>query len=450
MTGAQTDYTKVCFVIMPFGKKKVGDKQVDFDTVYGQVFAPAISETILPEGGSLEPRRTDQDFFSGHITVEMFAYLEYSRFALADISGLNANVFYELGVRHRAHQAGTAIFRQTGSPIPFDITSIKAFDYEYEPVEQAEKSRELITRVLMESLAYNRLDSPVQVALAAQRARATQPGRTDNLETLLRDAENAIRAQKWQEAIARYREAIRLDPANFGLRLKLGLFLKDRGDWEGALSEFTAAVDASPRYADALREKGIAENKLYLKRNQPAGMPTGEESLRQAISLNPVDYDALASLGGILKRQRRFPEALAQYREATRVSRGHSYPLLNELVLRGRQEGKLALGEDYRFFLARAERSLRAQVADHPPINAPWSCFDLSLILLLEGKKDKSLRTLDEGLFSCIAAWQPETYRHTLQLLVEGGVQLQGLDEALAKLDKAANLLAMSEPAPPG
>ena len=43
----------------------------------------------------------------------MFHYIEYSRFALADISGLNANVFYELGHRHRVHEAGTVIFRQT-------------------------------------------------------------------------------------------------------------------------------------------------------------------------------------------------------------------------------------------------------------------------------------------------------------------------------------------------
>jgi hypothetical protein len=46
----------------------------------------------------------------------MFEYLEYSRFAVADISGLNANVFYELGARHRARESATAIFHQTGAP----------------------------------------------------------------------------------------------------------------------------------------------------------------------------------------------------------------------------------------------------------------------------------------------------------------------------------------------
>ena len=99
------DYSKICFVIMPFGKKPVGDRTVDFDKLYDDIFVPAISAVPLPEGGKLEPRRTDKDFFTGDIKLEMFQYLEYSRFALADISGLNFNVAYELGTRHRARES---------------------------------------------------------------------------------------------------------------------------------------------------------------------------------------------------------------------------------------------------------------------------------------------------------------------------------------------------------
>ena len=65
---------------------------MNFDKLYDDIFVPAISLVSLPEGGKLEPRRTDKDFFSGDIKLEMFQYLEYSRFALADISGLNFNM----------------------------------------------------------------------------------------------------------------------------------------------------------------------------------------------------------------------------------------------------------------------------------------------------------------------------------------------------------------------
>jgi hypothetical protein len=59
------NYSNICFVIMPFGKKPVGDRKVDFDKLYDNIFFPAISAVSLPEGGNLEPRRTDKDFFSG-------------------------------------------------------------------------------------------------------------------------------------------------------------------------------------------------------------------------------------------------------------------------------------------------------------------------------------------------------------------------------------------------
>src|SRR2546423_1678590 len=111
---------------MPFGEKEVIDDQgrrrmVNFDAIYDRVFEPAIHAATLPEHGNLEPCRTDRDFFAGDISQDMFEYLEYSRVALTDITGLNPNVLYELGVRHRARPAGTIIFRQPAAKIPFDI-----------------------------------------------------------------------------------------------------------------------------------------------------------------------------------------------------------------------------------------------------------------------------------------------------------------------------------------
>src|SRR5688500_3244569 len=158
------DYTRTCFVIMPFNEKDVvNDKgvtrKVNFDVIYDGIVEPAIRAVTLPEGGTLQARRTDKDFFASDISQDMFEYLEYSRIALTDLSGLNPNVMYELGVRHRARQAGTVIFRQLGAKLPFDISQIKAFPYEYEPEAAARESQALITRVLTESLELNRIDS---------------------------------------------------------------------------------------------------------------------------------------------------------------------------------------------------------------------------------------------------------------------------------------------------
>ena len=434
------EYRNICFVVMPFGEKQILDasgkpRSVNFDLIYDEIFATAVSDALLPEGGHLEPHRTDKDFFSGDIGQEMFDYLEYSRVALTDITGLNPNVFYELGVRHRARQSGTLIFRQLDAKIPFDINQIKAFPYEYEPEEQARESKRVITRVLNESLLENRIDSPVQRALIVQRQERSF------IESDLRDAENAIRVQDWNKAISAYTKALAADPKNNLLHLRLGLLLKDHRTWQEALEQFNEAVAAAPTYTEAYREKGIAENKIYHSAKNAAGLPDGINALREAVRLNPDDYDALASLGGALRRAGRIPEALEKYERAVEVSHGHSYPLLNALKLRAQLSHKLDIDSKLRFQLDRAERSLRAQVASQPPYDAPWSFFDLAEIRLYSGDRDEFLSLAAKGVDHAARKSQVETFQQTLQSLLNSGVRIPGLEEGLEMLAQKVNFL---------
>src|SRR5262249_54433796 len=113
----------------------------------------------------------------------------------------------------------------------------------------------------------------------------------------------------------------------------LGLLYKEQGKWDKALQEFIKATELSPGHSDAFRERGVAENKIFVGGRGPADQPTGENSLQKAVELNPEDFDAFASLGGVLKRQQRYEESFKAYRQATDLSDGDPYPLLNELKL---------------------------------------------------------------------------------------------------------------------
>lgn len=53
------DYANICFVVMPFELKDWGSRKVNFDMLFAEIFAPAILAPGLPEGGKLEPHRTD-------------------------------------------------------------------------------------------------------------------------------------------------------------------------------------------------------------------------------------------------------------------------------------------------------------------------------------------------------------------------------------------------------
>jgi tetratricopeptide (TPR) repeat protein len=437
------DHDKTCFVVMPFGKKGVVDENgtprtVDFDDIYEAIFQRAAAVVRMPAaegGGVLQVRRTDKDFFAGNISVEMFHYLEYSRIALVDITGLNPNVFYELGVRHRARQAGTVIFRQVAAPIPFDIKQIKAFPYEYDPEERAAEARTLITRVLTESLEQNRPDSPVRAALAVQRTEHVE------IEDRLRQAENALRAGDPPRAISLYRNALGDDPNNQLLHFRLGLLLKDEGQWKEALEEFDRTVGCAPGYAEAHREKGIAENKLFHAAKRPVGAADGRTSLERAVGLAPADFDAWASLGGVLKREGLLAEALKAYERSAEASSGHPYPLLNAVTLRAVLDHTLELSEERRKQLRRAERSLRVQVASNPPYDAPWTFFDLAQIRLYGGDAAQFLDFARRGAETAIQAWKIHTFVDSLRLLVKGGLEPTGIHDGIAMLESEAKLL---------
>jgi tetratricopeptide (TPR) repeat protein len=423
------DFDRICFVLMPFGKKQVGEALIDFDAVYDEIFEPAIKGARLPEGGTLEPRRTDRDEFAASISQDMFEYLEYSRFALADIKGANANVFLELGVRYRARESGTVVIRQTDSTIPFDINQIKAFPYNYAPMDAAAESRRLITGILEESLRVNRVDSPVRLALKAQQADAR------NVEPLLHDAEEALRNGDRATAIAKLTDAANGDPGNALSRVKLGILLKDQGELDDAHQHFVKAIAIDPNFGEAHREKGVIESLWYRRSKSPDMAKSSEAALERAIELNPRDFDALASLGGLFRRLGDNARARECYEKSAQVSNGHPYPLLNAVKLKALAQGTLALDQTVERQLRRAAKQRKKQAdAD---FDLPWAVFDLAEINLYLGDADQFQSLVEQGLDNCDHRWQAETFRDGLKALIDKGIRLPGLSEGVETLEAA-------------
>jgi tetratricopeptide (TPR) repeat protein len=442
-----SDFTKICFIVMPFGKKEVIFKYskkilfftiplskkiiIDFNDIYDNIFKPAISRVDLPEGGKLIPKRTDDDFFSADIGKEMFEYLEYSRMVFADITGLNANVFYELGIRHRARSNGTIIFRVNDAPIPFDINKIRAFPYEYEPVENIERSKETIVKVISETLKNNKIDSPVRIALQEQQG-------NPELELLLIDAENAIRNNDLGIALNKYQQALSLKD-NITSRMKLGIIYKELGEWEKALIQFKHVNMHSRNYSDAYKERGIAENKLY-EQDSARYPDNGEESLKKAIHLNSFDFDAYSSLGGILKRLDRFEESLENYQKAIDISNGHPYPLLNAIKLQSKIDNRIELTQPTKVYLHKAKNFLESQTRNNPPFNSPWSFFDLAEVyMFLEDNKSGFIENVKNGIIHSKHEWMLKTFLTSLQLIEDVKTKPYYFDDGIKLLKNALN-----------
>jgi MAP3K TRAFs-binding domain len=114
----------LCFVLMPFGRKPgPGGAVIDFDAVYELLTAPAIRDA------GLDPLRADEEQAGGIIHKPMYERLILCDFAVADLTGANANVFYELGLRHGIKPASTVLVFADGGALPFDVTPLRGLPY---------------------------------------------------------------------------------------------------------------------------------------------------------------------------------------------------------------------------------------------------------------------------------------------------------------------------------
>lgn len=78
------------FIVRPFGEKN----GINFDRVERELINPALKALDIPGG------TTGLITYAGNIRTDMFEQLLVADLVIADISIHNANVFYELGVRH--------------------------------------------------------------------------------------------------------------------------------------------------------------------------------------------------------------------------------------------------------------------------------------------------------------------------------------------------------------
>src|SRR5580692_7871096 len=144
---------------MPFGRKTdVAGRVTNFDSVYQKLIAPAV------EQAGLEPIRADEEKIGGTIHKPMFERLMLCHYAVADITGANPNVFYELGIRHALRPASTVVLFVEGMVIPFDIALVRGIAYRTdgagEPVD-LQAPMQAITQHLRAARENPDSDSPI-------------------------------------------------------------------------------------------------------------------------------------------------------------------------------------------------------------------------------------------------------------------------------------------------
>lgn len=94
-----------CFVIMPFEKQ--------LDSYYTKLIKPAV------EALQYEVKRADEIYSVRAIVDDIQNEIKVSDFLIADVTGKNPNVNYELGYADALHK-GVIIISQSMEDVPFD------------------------------------------------------------------------------------------------------------------------------------------------------------------------------------------------------------------------------------------------------------------------------------------------------------------------------------------
>ena len=119
-----------CFVAMPFGTDQKSKEQ--FGYIFDHCIQPAVERLNDPGGPVIQCRRGDSEYQSGEVMVQVIEQLAEADFVIADLTGQNPNVFYELGVRH-ALRNNTILIAQDFKEVPFDLQGQRRISYRYDP-----------------------------------------------------------------------------------------------------------------------------------------------------------------------------------------------------------------------------------------------------------------------------------------------------------------------------
>ncbi|MBE7174285.1 MAG: hypothetical protein INR73_27170 [Williamsia sp.] len=136
------------FIVRPFGVKD----GIDFDKVETDLLQPALKAVGII--GST----TGVIVEAGNIREDMFSLLLTADLVIADLSVHNANVFYELGIRHALRDKKTFLIRCSKDEIPFDLKTDRYMTYPaHSPAECLQNLISGLTAILLSE----RQDSPV-------------------------------------------------------------------------------------------------------------------------------------------------------------------------------------------------------------------------------------------------------------------------------------------------
>ena len=211
---------RTCFVIGPIGMTGSETRKAA-DYLLNGIIKPAI-ESFL----SIRVWRADEDNQPGMITDKLITDLFDSDLVIADLSELNPNAFYELGIRHAAEKP-TIHMAATGTKLPFDNLGHRAIFFDRNDWHSIEAARKALADQCEEALATDfRPSNPVVQALSVKAFRAS-PRKEEHILADIMERLESIESKQSSPALERSLRPVPADNAQLSRRYKLEQTLKN-------------------------------------------------------------------------------------------------------------------------------------------------------------------------------------------------------------------------------
>lgn len=325
----------LAFIVRPFGLRS----GIDFDRVEKELIDPVLSDL------GIEGRTTLPIARAGNIRTDMFERLLLADLVIADISIHNANVYYELGIRHGLRPRTTILIRARGDDVPFDLQTDRYLEY---AADDPGGAREKLADAIRQSHEADNADSPVFLLLPA--LKAADPDEFRPVPEGFSAAVRSARAEGDLPLLAVLgEEAADFEWALPGARLvgqaqfALGAWPDARATWEQVRAERPDDPEANlllgtilqrlgePVASTAALERVLEKPDLPLDRVAEAMALKGRNAKDRWVAdweALPVEQRAAAAL-----RSPFLEEARRGYDQAFMADQNHWYPGVNALAL---------------------------------------------------------------------------------------------------------------------
>jgi hypothetical protein len=168
-----------CFVIAP-----IGDENSEIRRRSDQVFKHIINPAVQASG--FKATRADHISEPGLITTQVIQRIIHDPLVVADLTGSEANVFYELAVRHAVRRPLIQII-QRDEKLPFDVAGIRTINVDHRDLDSVDEAKNAIKKQISQIFAGERRDteSPISISIELFALRNSEKPEERSLADLL-------------------------------------------------------------------------------------------------------------------------------------------------------------------------------------------------------------------------------------------------------------------------